>query len=209
MLVRDIMRSPVVAVPPGTTLEDAYRSMREKAFRHLPVLDGERLVGVVTDRDLRLATSALAPVPFAPDSSVSAVMSRDPLTANAEDSVEDAARVMRERKIGCLPVVEDGRVVGIITGIDLLDALIRMTGVDKPSGRLEVRLPDRPGELARLTAFLSDRELNIHSVLTYPEGPELIRAVLRVGSIETRRLARDLRKARFEVVWPPDKPCPR
>ena len=209
MLVRDIMRSPVVAVPPDTTLEAAYRTMREKAFRHLPVVEGSRLVGVITDRDLRLATSALAPVPFPADSSVSAVMSRDPLTANAEDAVEDAARVMRERKIGCLPVVDDGRVVGIITGIDLLDALIRMTGVDKPSGRLEVRLPDRPGELARLTAFMSERELNIHSVLTYPEGPESIRTVLRVGSIETRLLARDLRKARFDVVWPPDKPCPR
>ena len=140
MLVRDIMRSPVVAVPPETTLEDAYRTMREKAFRHLPVLDGGRLVGVVTDRDLRLATSALAPVPFPAGSSVAAVMCREPLTASAEDAVEDAARVMRERKIGCLPVVDDGRVVGIITGIDLLDALIRMTGVDKPSGRLEVRL---------------------------------------------------------------------
>ena len=74
MLVRDIMRSPVVAVPPGTTLADAYRTMREKGFRHLAVLDGERLVGVITDRDLRLATSALSPVPFPADSSVSAVM---------------------------------------------------------------------------------------------------------------------------------------
>ena len=209
MLVRDIMRSPVVSVSPGTTLQDAYRTMREKGFRHLPVLDGERLAGVVTDRDLRLATSVLAPVPFPADSAVSAVMCREPLTANAQDAVEDAARVMRERKIGCLPVVDDGRVVGIITGIDLLDALIRMTGVDKPSGRLEVCLPDQPGELARLTAFLSERELNIHSILTYPEGPERIRTVLRVGSIETRLLARDLRNARFEVVWPLDKPCPR
>ncbi|MCL4807006.1 MAG: CBS and ACT domain-containing protein [Thermoanaerobaculia bacterium] len=209
MLVRDIMRSPVVGVSPGTTLADAYRTMREKAFRHLPVMEGERLVGVVTDRDLRLATSALAPAPFPADSSVAAVMCPEPLTADPQDSVEDAARVMRERKIGCLPVVDDGRVVGIITGIDLLDALIRMTGVDKPSGRLEVRLPDRPGELARLTAFLGERELNIHSILTSPEGPEHVRAVLRVGSIETRPLARELRVARFEVVWPPDKPCPR
>ncbi len=209
MLVRDIMRFPVVAVPPETTLADAYRTMRERGFRHLAVLDGERLVGVITDRDLRLATSALAPVPFPADSAVSAIMCKEPLTANAEDAVEDAARVMRERKIGCLPVVDDGRVVGIITGIDLLDALIRMTGVDKPSGRLEIRLPDRPGELARLTAFMSERGLNIHSILTSPEGPERIRAVLRVGSIETRPLARELREAGFEVVWPPDKPCPR
>ncbi len=209
MLVRDIMRSPVVAVPPETTLEDAYRTMREKAFRHLPVLEGSRLVGVITDRDLRLATSALAPAPFPADSSVAAVMCRDPLTASAEDAVEDAARVMRERKIGCLPVVDDGRVIGIITGIDLLDALIRMTGVDKPSGRLEVRLSDRPGELARLTGFLSRRDVIIRSILTYPDGPSLVRTVLRLGSIEVRPLAQDLRRSEFEVLWPPEKPCPR
>ena len=192
----------MVGVSPATTLQDAYRTMREKGFRHLVVLDGERLAGVVTDRDLRLATSALAPVPFPADSAVSAIMCTEPLTANADDAVEDAARVMRERKIGCLPVVDDGRVIGIITGIDLLDALIRMTGVDKPSGRLEVYLPDRPGELARLTAFMGGRDLNIHSILTYPEGTERVRTVLRVGSIETRLVARDLRLSLIHISEP-------
>jgi acetoin utilization protein AcuB len=116
---------------------------------------------------------------------------------------------MREKKIGCLPVVDDGRLIGIITGLDLLDALMRMTGADKPSGRLEVRLPDHPGELARLTATLSARGLNVHSILTYPEGSDSVRTVLRIGSIEIRALAHDLRRERFEVVWPPEKPCPR
>ncbi len=209
MLVRDIMRSPVVSISPGTTLEDAFRMMNERSIRHLPVLEGGRLVGIVTDRDLRLATSALSASPFAPGSRVSAVMCRTPLTADPMDPVEDAARTMRERKIGCLPVLEDGRIVGIITGIDLLDALMRMTGVDKPSGRLEVRLPDRPGELARLTASLNARDLNVHSILTYPDVPGLNRIVLRVGSIEVRLIAQDLRRSGFEVLWPPEKPCPR
>lgn len=209
MLVRDIMSSPVAAIPPETTLADAYRMMREKGIRHLLVFDGERVVGVVTDRDLRLATSALAPSPFPPGSRIESVMIRDPLTADPSDPVEDAARVMRERKIGCLPVVEGERLVGIITGVDLLDALLRMTGVDKPSGRIEVRLPDHPGELARLTGFFGGRNLNVHSVLTYPEGPERVRTVLRVGSIETRPLAAELRRAGFDVVWPPEKPWPR
>jgi acetoin utilization protein AcuB len=209
MLVRDIMTSPVAAVPPETSLEDGYRMMREKGIRHLLVFDGERVVGVATDRDLRLATSALAPSPFPAGSRIDSVMVRDPLTASPTDPVEDAARVMRERKIGCLPVMEDGRLVGIITGIDLLDALLRMTGVDKPSGRIEVRLPDHPGELARLTGFFGGRNVNVHSVLTYPEGPDAVRTVLRVGSIETRPLADALRSAGFDVLWPPEKPWRR
>jgi acetoin utilization protein AcuB len=209
MLIRDIMRSPALATSADTTLQDAYRTMQEQGIRHLPVLEGEKLVGVVTDRDLRLATSALAPSPFSPDSRVSAVMSAAPLTADASDPVEDAARTMRERKIGCLPVLDDGRLIGIVTGLDLLDALVRLTGVHKPSGRLEVRLPDHPGELARLTSFVSHRDLNVHSILTYPEGPDSVRTVLRIGSIETRLLAEDLRRAGFDVLWPPEKPCPR
>ncbi len=209
MLVRDIMRSPVVSITPETTLQDAYQTMREKGIRHLPVLESGRLVGIITDRDLRLATSALAPAPFPPGSRVSAVMCQTPMTADAMDPVEDAARIMWEQKIGCLPVMNDGALIGIITNIDLLDALMRMTGVDKPSGRLEVRLSDQPGELARLTGFLSRRNINVHSILTYPDGGDWVRAVLRVGSIEVRLLAQDMRRADFEVVWPPEKPCLR
>jgi acetoin utilization protein AcuB len=209
MLVRDIMRSPVVTISPNTTLQDAYRIITEKGIRHLPVLDEGKLIGIVTDRDLRLATSALSSFPFPPESQVEGVMRRSPLTADPMDPVEDAARVMRERKIGCLPVMSDGQLLGIITGIDLLDALMRLTGVDKPSGRLEVRLTDHPGELARLTGFLSRRDVNVHSILTYPDGPDHVRVVLRIGSIEDRRIAHDLRGSEFEVLWPPEKPCPR
>jgi len=203
------MSSPVIAISPETRMQDAYRLMQEKGIRHLPVVDRNGLVGVITDRDLRLATSALSPSPFPPGSQVAEAMCRNPLTADAGDPVEDAARTMRDMKIGCLPVLEEGVMVGIVTGLNLLDALMRMTGVHKPSGRLEVRLPDRPGELARLTSFLSHRDLNIHSILTTPEGPDQIRAVLRVGSIEVRALAMDMRRAEFDVLWPPEKPCRR
>jgi acetoin utilization protein AcuB len=137
------------------------------------------------------------------------VMSRSPLTADPFDPVEDAARTMREHKIGCLPILDDGRLIGIITGLDLLDALVRLTGVDKPSGRLEVRLPQQPGELSRLMGFLSLRDLNVHSILTYPDRQDSVRTVLRVGSMEMRTLGHDLRRAGFEVLWPPEKPCPR
>jgi acetoin utilization protein AcuB len=209
MLVRDIMRRPAIAVSADTPLEEAYRTMQREGIRHLPVEEGGRLVGVVTDRDLRLATSALSPAPLPPGRPVSEIMTRHPETADPDDAVEDAARTMRQRKIGCLPVLEGGRLAGIITGLDLLDAILRMTGVDKPSGRIEVRLADRPGELARLTGFFGDRGLNVHSVLTHPESASNVRVVLRVGSIETRRLAEELRGSGFEVVWPPEKPWPR
>jgi acetoin utilization protein AcuB len=208
MLVRDIMRRPAISVSADTALGEAYRTMQENGIRHLPVSEGGALVGVVTDRDLRLATSTLAPAPIALGRPVSDVMTRRPETADPGDPVEDAARTMRQRKIGCLPVVEDGRLVGIITGIDLLDALLLMTGVDRPSGRIEVRLADRPGELGRLAAFFGDRGLNVLSILTHRDR-ERVRAVLRVGTIETRSVADELRRSSFDVAWPPEKPWRR
>jgi acetoin utilization protein AcuB len=133
-------------------------------------------------------------------------MTREVVTADPLDPVEEAARVMRERKIGCLPVLEEGLLLGIVTGIDLLDALLKLTGVTEPSGRLEVRLPDRPGELARLTGLLAERGVNIHSLLSYPEDGSAVRAVVRVNTLETHLLAEALRQAGIEVVWPPKKP---
>jgi len=207
MLVKDVMKSPVLTVGPEATLEEAFNFLLEKGIRHLPVVEEGRLVGIVTDRDIRLATSGLNPKGPCPGSTpVREVMTRGVVTADPLDPVEEAARVMRERKIGCLPVLEEELLVGIVTGIDLLDALLKLTGVTEPSGRLEVRLPDRPGELARLTGLLAERGVNIHSLLSYPEDGSAVRAVVRVNTLETHLLAEALRQAGIEVVWPPKKP---
>jgi len=209
MLVKDIMKRPVITIGPQATLREAHQLMWERGIRHLPVVDEGRLVGIITDRDIRLATSVLRPNPLSCDARVYEVMKRPVLTADPLDPVEDAARLMREEKVGCLPVVEGKDLVGIITGIDLLDALIVLTGATRPSGRLEVLLPDRPGQLARLTAFFAEKKINIHSVLTYPIEDDKVMNVLRVETLEVRPLADELRARGFEVVWPPEKPWSR
>ena len=113
---------------------------------------------------------------------------------------------MRQRKIGALPILEGEALVGIVTGIDLLDALLRLTGVEKPSGRLEVCLDDRPGELARLSGELAQQHINIHSLLTYPSGEGTVITVVRVDTLDARKIARSLRQKGFEVQWPPEIP---
>ncbi len=207
MLVQEVMQPEPITVDGDTTLCDAYELMQAKKIRHLPVMDGETLVGVVTDRDLRLATSRLAEHPFPPDARVREVMSSPVETTSPRDPVERVATLMRERKIGCLPVVEEGRLVGIITGANLLDAMLRLVGVHRPSGRLDIRLPDRPGELARLAALLAERNVNIHSILTYPEDERRGRILLRIGTMEIRPLAQAICDAGFEVLWPPHTSC--
>jgi acetoin utilization protein AcuB len=209
MLVRDIMTTTVITIAPEQTLEEACGIMHAKNIRHLPVVEGGRVIGVVTDRDVHGATSSHLTAPCSPQGLVRSAMSRPPQTADPLDPVELAAHVMRTLKIGCLPVVAGETLVGIVTGIDLLDALLHLTGVGKPSGRLELRLADRPGELARLTALISERNINIHSLLSYPDSDEVSHIVLRVTTIETRPLADAMRAAGFEVIWPPEKPWQR
>lgn len=209
MLVKDVMHRPVLTLDPTVSLGQAYTRMLEHNIRHIPVLQAGKLVGMITDRDLRLATSSFHPGgPRPPETPIGEIMSQPPITGDPLDPVEEAARTMREHKIGALPILEGETLVGIVTGIDLLEALLRLTGVTKPSGRLEVRLPDHPGELARLTGFLANKGLNVHSLLTYPSGPEGVLVVARVGTPETRALAEELRHHGFEVRWPPDKFSP-
>jgi acetoin utilization protein AcuB len=126
VFVKDIMRSPVTVIAPDLTLGEAFELFQTRGFRHLPVVAEGRLLGVLTDRDLRLATSSLIASPHKRGEPVSTAMSHPVLTADPLDPVEDAARVMREHKIGCLPVVVGGELVGILTGMDLLDALIHL-----------------------------------------------------------------------------------
>lgn len=209
MLVQEIMHSPVMVLPITATLGEAYALFEKHGFRHLPVVEGKRLVGILSDRDLRFATSSFCDIPHTADDPVTLAMSPRVLTADPLDPVEDAAKIMREHKIGCLPVVDGEEVVGILTGMDLLDALISLTGVTKPSSRLEVALKDQPGELARLTTFMADRHVNIHSLLTSPSPEGEVRTVLRVDSNQSRMLAQALRAAEFRVLWPPLKPWSR
>lgn len=207
MLIKEVMHLDPVFIQPETKLTEAYKIMQDKGFRHLPIVKNDLLVGIVTDRDLRLATSKLAENPFDPQESVNNIMSHPVKTTAPFDPIESATHIMRELKIGCLPVVEDNKLVGIVTISDLLDALLKLTGVHHPSGRLDIRLLDKAGELARLTNLLADKKVNIHSILTYPEKEGRVRLVLRLATMEIKVIAQIICNAGFEVIWPPHIAC--
>jgi len=131
--VREIMSSPAVVVEPDVTLPVAITLMRERGIRHLPVVEHGRLVGIISRGDLREASISQAinadlyELNFMLNRlPVSRLMSREVFTIAPEAPVVDAAELMTEKKIACLPVVDDsGAVVGIITESDLLRMLVR------------------------------------------------------------------------------------
>ncbi len=207
MLIREIMHKNPITIPPETPLFEAYKIMQEQNIRHLPVVDNGILKGIVTDRDLRLATSKLSEKPFNPNDIVKEIMSFPVQITSPTEPIEIATQTMRELKISCLPVIENQELVGIITGADLLDAMLKLTGVHRPSGRLDIELSDRSGELARLTNIIAKHKVNIHSILTYPEKDNRIRVILRINTMEIKTLAEEICGSDFIVIWPPHISC--
>jgi len=212
LLVKDSMTREVVALPPQSTAGEALALCRERRIRHLPVLEDDRLVGIVSDRDLRSATPALGDPARAEALGrilVHEVMAREVATAHPDDPIEEVANAMRERKIGCLPVVEDDALVGIVTSSDVMEALVYLMGAHEPGNRLEVVMPDRPGTLAGVAGIFGELGINIVSVVAGPRRslpgssqPGRV-AVFRADTIDLREAVDILERAGYAVLWPP------
>ena len=132
MLVREFMTTEVTALQETDTLLDATMIFVRASFRHLPVLRGKRLVGIITERDVKQFAPSLLTRISAEEynqvmetTPISRVMRQDPLTARPDQSVFEAANTLFARRIGSLPVVENGELVGIITTTDMLGLLVR------------------------------------------------------------------------------------
>lgn len=195
------MTQEVVTVAPTATVADALEIIRTHNIRHLPVLDGGRLVGVVTDRDLRMALDADGG--GARETSVADVMSGSPVTASPDMTIESAAELLAERRLGCLPVLEAGELVGILTDSDLLRAFVElMSGRDRHS-RLELLAPDRPGELARVVRVIGiDHGVNITGVVVPPAHGDRALVVLHLETDDVGDLVETLRRLGYEAGSP-------
>jgi acetoin utilization protein AcuB len=131
--VGSVMSKNVITIKASDSLLAATRTIKEKGFKHLPVVDGNgTLVGVVTDRDLKRASASDATtlevhelLYLLDKLKIEQIMTRKPVTVTKDESVQGAAKMMADRKIGCLPVVESGKVTGIITKDDFLRLVAR------------------------------------------------------------------------------------
>lgn len=210
MLVRSRMTADVITASPGTTLAEALTLTRSHRIRHLPVLENGELVGLVTDRDLRLAMppiwadqrdelrSALH------QKLVGDVMVRSIITTSPITPIEEAARLLYEHRIGCLPVMDDGALVGILTETDVLRSFVELFGHGEPSARLEIRIPNRPGELARVVRLIGiDHKINITGMVVPPLGNtgDAI-AIMHVQTVDPRPVIEQLRQLGYQIGWP-------
>ncbi|MCR2821836.1 acetoin utilization AcuB family protein [Lederbergia panacisoli] len=208
MIVEHIMSKDVITLSPEDSIRSAIHLMREKNIRHLPLLNADKeMVGLVTDRDIKSATPVFSESEKMNEQlemPLSTIMTTDIITGHPLDFVEEVAVIFYHHKIGCLPILKSGKLVGIITGTDLLHTLVELTGANKPGSHIEVKVENRPGVLHEVTRIFQDFQVNVHSVLVSPDLDDERYKILvfRVATINPLLLIAKLRKEGLQVMWP-------
>jgi acetoin utilization protein AcuB len=198
-----------MTVSPTTSVETALKRMREEKVRRFPVVDDDgKLVGIVSEKDLLYA----APSPATSLSiyelhylyariTVSQVMTREVITVEEDDPLEEAARIMVDNKIGGLPVMRDGKLVGIITETDIFKTFMEMMGARDQGVRLTMLCPEHRGELAALTSAVAELGGNIISLGTF-WGKDATNALvtMKVAGVDKDKLAEKVKPHVLELI---------
>jgi acetoin utilization protein AcuB len=198
MLVSNWMSKDVITVDVEDSMHEAVKLLKEKGIRMLPVLKKGKLVGIVTDRDLKRSAASDATtldvhelLYLVSKIKVVSIMTKDPITVPQNFTVEETAEVLLKNKISGAPVVDqNGDVVGMITQTDLFRVIIALTGVGKGGIQFAFQLEDRPGSIKEVADVIRLYGGRMVSILTsYEDVPEGYRKVfIRMRSIERARL---------------------
>ncbi len=215
--MREMIQRNPVTISPEATFFEARKIIRDKGIRHLPVVDNQnKLVGIVTDRDIREAAPSDATSLSVGEINyllgklqVSSFMTpqKKLITISPDTLVEEAVQLMHDKKIGCLPVVEDGKLYGIFTETDALALMVDLFGIKQKGTRLTIALEDKPGELCDILEVFKKYNTSVISI-TSPsfivDGKRL--TAIRIRTEDYKVIVQDLEKAGFPVLsigqWP-------
>lgn len=208
MLVREYMTSPVITVAPDTLVQDAEKMLREHRIHRLPVVDQGKLVGIVTQAKLR----EVAPSPatsltvwelnyLLAKMKVKDVMQGGVVTVTPDTTVEAAATLGQDRGIGTLPVVEDGRVVGVITTTDLYRILTDVLGFGAAGARLRIHTQTVVAPQGQITEIIAKHGATIVSMFYTAPRPTAAKKdlVIHLDVTDTGRIVDDLKAKGYEV----------
>lgn len=178
MLVKDWMSETVITVDVNDSMQEAMNRLKENNISMLPVMKKGKIVGIVTDRDLKRASASDANTLEVHELlflitkiKVKDIMTENPVTLPFDFTVEEAAEVLLEKKISGAPVVDgEGNIIGLITKNDLFRVLIALTGVGKRGIQFAFEVEDRPGSIRELADVIRDHGGRMVSILSTYEG---------------------------------------
>jgi acetoin utilization protein AcuB len=207
-IVEQWMTRDVITVGPQEQIIDAFELMQAHGIRHLPVIEADELKGLVTDRDIRLALIP-SPLSTAEDrvfhlgalTRVHEIMTTDLITVAPTTTIEEAAKLMARYKIGAVPVVAQGKLVGILTETDILRVFIEMLETIQSSSRIDLVLGEQSGTLDEVYRLLQQNQVRVISVSLSPDertGSTIYS--FRIARTAIEPLVKKLEKAGHRVV---------
>jgi len=207
MLVKQIMKKDIITLSTKHSIRDALITMKQNSIRHIPIVKEEDiLIGIITERDVKDASPSIFQLELKEDflnKSIDTIMSTNLITGHPLDFVEEIAAILIEHKIGCLPILQNKKLVGIITKSDLLHTFVKLTGADQPASHIEVRVPNRAGQLAKVSSIFHNHSINISSVLVYPDIDEQYKIlVFRIQTINVNVILKELMNEGYHVLFP-------
>jgi acetoin utilization protein AcuB len=200
--------NPMV-IGPDASHPEALRLLHKEKFSYLPVVDkAGKVIGVVTEADLLHAAPSSATSLsiyemnyLLSNLKVHEVMSSPAITIPEDTPIEEAARVMIEKEIGCLPVMQGGKLVGVITETDIFKTFVEILGQGTGVLRITLRSPDQPGELARLTGVIAKLGGNIHAVASFhSEDLQHVFFTFRIDGVEENVLIPALKEMGEQII---------
>ena len=197
MKIHALMVSDPITISAHASISDAIELMKVNSIRHLPVVAEENLLeGFLTLADLKqgLIPSMLG------DLNLRDLMITEPITVRPEDDVEIAAQLIYKHKIGGMPVVDNGRLVGIITATDILRTFIDMMGILTSTSRIDVVVGDRPGGLKKALQIINDEGADIINVGMTADQPGQRGYYFRLAACKTAKIRKALEKQGYEVL---------
>lgn len=190
MLIQDWMAKDVMTVDENTSLMRATRTMKEKKIRRLPVVSHGKLIGIVTDRDVKDASPSKTTTLdvhelyyLLSEMKVKEVMTKSPIVLSGDDSLEKAAIIMLETRISGIPVTDSqGHLIGLLSETDVLRGFIHSTGIKDGAMQYVFDLADQPGSVTEVVKVLRENQMRIISVLTsFEDAPKgMKRVAIRV-----------------------------
>jgi len=197
MLVMKWMSKTVVTVDINDSMKDAIKLLKENDINMLPVMEKGKLVGILTDRDVKRSSASDATTLeihellfLISKIKVRDIMTKDPITVPSDYTIEETAEVLLEKNVSGVPVVDKKKLVGVITQTDIFRALISLTGVGKRGIQFAFQVEDTPGSIKGITDIIREHGGRIVSILSsYENVPEGYRKVyIRDYGIERKEL---------------------
>ena len=210
MRISDVMTKNPLTVDSETPIFEAKGIMKENNIRRLPVVDKGKLVGIITERMILEASPSPATSLSIHEvhyliskMKVKDIMVRNPITISPDTTFKDVLLLGQEKRIGSFPVVDKGKLVGITTESDLVRFITRIWGAKEKASTLIIEgVNQRFGLFKEVVSIIDRHEVPILSIMTYiPPDRVDCNLIIRVGTKEVDSLMRDLKKARFKVIY--------